>query len=184
MSSGPETCHCVTSPGMDTRIDEANNHELNIIFTPVFMMVIVVKSMITSILCSLGIIYLGGGSGLFVCIEIILFGVSLVMQGWPWLLCCAPISCIMCHGSWIISCRGSGRGSSCKPGRPTGRKTSRSKIHTLSLLSACMYLIVCSRVHECPDKARISNRSIVSCKSGFLHTFSVSGGSGGGAALG
>ena len=128
---GPETCHWVTSPGMDTRMDEANNHELNIIFTPVFMMVIVVKSMITSILCSLGIIYLGGGSGLFVCIEIILFGVSLVMQGWPWLLCCAPISCIMCHGSWIISCRG----SSCTQGRPTGRKTSRSKI---SPLSACI----------------------------------------------
>ena len=48
---------------LDTRIDDGNNHELCIIFTPVFMMVIVVKSMITSILCSLGIIYLGGGPG-------------------------------------------------------------------------------------------------------------------------
>ena len=128
---------------LDTRIDDGNNHELCIIFTPVFMMVIVVKSMITSILCSLGIIYLGGGPGLLVCLhrDYIVPSVP-VMQLWPRLAghcSSAAMSCIMCHGSWIISCRGSGRGSSCTPGRPTGRKTSRSKIHTPSPLSACMY---------------------------------------------
>ena len=144
MSPGPETCHWVTSPGMDTRMDEANNHELNIIFTPVFMMVIVVKSMITSILCSLGIIYLGGGSGLFVCIEIILFGVSLVMQGWPWLagLCSSAVhpyhvSCVMAHGSYHAGDQGEDHPAS-QAGQLGAKHPDQKYTHYRYCLPACI----------------------------------------------
>ena len=143
MSPGPETCHCVTSPGMDTRTDDANNHELYIIFTPEFMMVIVVKSMITSILCSLGIIYLGG---LFVCIEIILFRVqSLVMQGWPWLagLCSSPlhpyhVSCVMAHGSYHAGDQGEDHTAS-QAGQLGAKHPDQKYTHTIAIV--CLHVV-------------------------------------------
>ena len=109
MSPGPGTCHRVTSPELDTRIDDGNNHELCIIFTPVFMMVIVVKSMITSILCSLGIIYLGGGPGLLVCLhrDYIVPSVPVMQRsghGWRVIAPLQPchVSCVMYHVSWLM----------------------------------------------------------------------------------
>ena len=97
-------CH---EPELDTRIDDGNNHELCIIFTPVFMMVIVVKSMITSILCSLGIIYLGGGPGLLVCLhrDYIVPSVPVMQRsghGWRVIAPLQPchVSCVMAHGSY------------------------------------------------------------------------------------
>ena len=103
MNPGPVTCLCVTSPEMNTRIDDGNNHELCIIFTSVFMMVIVVKSMITSILCSLGIINLGGWPGC-VCLHRDYIVQSPVMQR-PGRRVIAPlhpdhVSCVMAHGSY------------------------------------------------------------------------------------